>query len=140
MKASATTFVNYFVDGQDELGLITFHTWANVDFPMTTSFQSGNPNLTGVLSDLVCGKNTSSAMALNMAYQQIKNLGSAAYSNNGALNVIVFFTDGNPNGITAVYPGKNQADSRYYANPEYGSSRTDMTGTIDSNMTATSSQ
>jgi Flp pilus assembly protein TadG len=140
MKASAATFVNYFADGQDQLGLITFHTWANVDFGMTTSFQSSSPNLTSVLSDLVCGANTSSAMALNLAYQQIKNLGSAAYASNGVLNVIVFFTDGNPNGITAVYPPKSQTDSRYYANPEYGSARTNLTGTIDSNMPATTSQ
>jgi Flp pilus assembly protein TadG len=140
MTASATTFVNYFMNGQDRLGLITFHTWANVDFSMTTSFQSSSPNLTSVLSDLVCGANTSSAMALNLAYTQIKNLGSVAYASNGALNVIVFFTDGNPNGVTAVFPPKNQSDNRYYANPEYGSSRTDLTGTLDNGMAATTSQ
>jgi hypothetical protein len=93
-----------------------------------------------VLGDLVCGANTSSAMALNLAYQQIKNLGSAAYSSNGAINVIVFFTDGNPNGVTAIFPAKKQTDSRYYANPEYGSGRTDLTGTMDSSMAATTSQ
>jgi hypothetical protein len=79
-------------------------------------------------------------MALNLAYTQIKNLGSAAYASNGALNVIVFFTDGNPNGVTAVFPAKNQSDNRYYANPEYGSPRTDLTGTMDNGMPATTSQ
>lgn len=140
MKASATTFVNYFIDGQDQLGLISFHTWANVDFQMNSAFQSSSPNLTTVLSDLVCGANTSSAMALNLAYTQIRNLGSAAYASNGALNVIVFFTDGNPNGVTAVFPAKNQSDNRYYANPEYGSGRTDLTATMDNGMPATTSQ
>lgn len=133
MIASATTFINYFTDGQDQLGLISFHTWANVDFPFTTSFQSSSPNMINVLSDLACGANTSSAMALNMAYTQIKNLGSAAYASQGAYNVIVFFTDGQPNGITAAFPAKDQSDNRYYANINYISQ-------IDSPMPATTSQ
>jgi Mg-chelatase subunit ChlD len=133
MMGAATTFVNFFADGSDQLGLITFHTWSNVDFPFTKTFQSSSPNLTSVLSDIVCGGNTSSAMALNMAYNQIKQLGSAAYVSNGALNVIVFFTDGQPNGITAVYPSKAKADNRYYANPNYLSQ-------MDNGMPATSSQ
>jgi hypothetical protein len=140
MTASATTFANYFIDGQDQLALITFHTWANVDFPITPFFASSTPNLTSVLSDLVCGANTSSAMALNLAYTQIKNLGSAAYAANGALNVIVFFTDGNPNGVTAVFPPKTASDNRYYANPEYPPNRTDLTGTMDYGMPPTTSQ
>jgi hypothetical protein len=86
-----------------------------------------------VLSDLACGANTSSAMALNMAYTQIKNLGSAAYASQGAYNVIVFFTDGQPNGITAAFPAKDQSDNRYYANINYISQ-------IDSPMPATTSQ
>jgi Flp pilus assembly protein TadG len=117
MIAAAATFVNYFVNGQDQLALVSFHTWANVDYPFNTNFQTSNPNLTTVLSDLVCGANTSSASALDLAYTQIKNLGSAAYASNGALNVIVFFTDGNPNGIVGVYRPKAQADNRYYADP-----------------------
>jgi Flp pilus assembly protein TadG len=132
MIASATTFVNYFANGQDQLGLVTFQTWANVDFGISTNFQSSNPNLTTLLSDLVCGANTSSAMALNLAYSQIKSLGSAAYASNGALNVIVFFTDGNPNGITAVFPPKASTDGRYYA-----STTDSYMSTIDSSMPAT---
>jgi Flp pilus assembly protein TadG len=124
MKASAQTFVNYFVDGQDQLGLITFHASATVDYPhdssgvgltpgFTTSFKSSTPSLNTTIGDLVCGSNTSSAMALNLAYKQIQALGPAAQSSNGVLNVIVFFTDGFPNGITALYPPKDQADNRY---------------------------
>jgi Flp pilus assembly protein TadG len=121
MIASATTFVNYFTNGQDQLGLVSFHTWANVDYPFNTNFQTSSPNLTSVLGDLVCGENTSSAEALNLAYTQITNLGSAAYANNGALNVIVFFTDGNPNGIVGTFPPKDRTDDRYYANSGFNS-------------------
>jgi Flp pilus assembly protein TadG len=130
MKAAATTFVNYFVEGQDQVGLVSFHTWANLDYPMSTTFQS---NMTSILSDLTCGANTSSAMALNLAYNQIKGLGSSAYANNGVLNAIVFFTDGNPNGLTAVFPPKDKSDDRYYANPGYYDN-------IDYGMPATTSQ
>ena len=140
MKASATTFVNYFSDGLDRLGLVSFQTWANVDFSLTTSFQSSTPNLTSVLSDLVCGANTSSAQALNVAYNHLKSLGSTAYATNGALNVIVFFTDGQPNGVTGYFPSKALADNRYYANPAYGAGPTDMTGQIYTGMPATASQ
>jgi len=135
MTASATTFVNYFTDGLDQIGLITFQTWANVDFPISTNFQSSTPNLITILGDLLCGTNTSSAMALNMAYKQIKGLGSSAYASNGALNVIVFFTDGDPNGITGIFPAKNQTDARYY-----GSTTGSYMGTIDPTMPATASQ
>jgi Flp pilus assembly protein TadG len=134
MIASATTFVNYFTDGLDRMGLITFQAWANVDFSINTNFQSSSPNLTTILSDLVCGANTSSAMALNMAYNQIKSLGSAAYASNGALNAILFFTDGNPNGITAIFPPKAQTDGRYYA-----STTGSYLSTIDATMPATAS-
>ena len=139
MIASATTFVNYFANGQDQLGLVTFQTWANVDFPINTNFQTNSPNLTSVLSDLVCTMTTSSAMGLNLAYAQIKSLGSAAYASNGVLNVIVFFTDGEANGVTGNFPTKGAADNRYYANWDYGSGSMDMTTEIYTGMPATTS-
>jgi hypothetical protein len=134
MIASATTFVSYFTNGLDQMGLVSFQTWANADFPISTNFQSSSPNLTSILSDLVCGANTSSAMALNLAYSQIKSLGTAGYASNGALNVIVFFTDGNPNGVTAVFPPKSSTDARYY-----GSTTGSYMSTIDPTMPATAS-
>jgi Flp pilus assembly protein TadG len=132
MIASATTFVNNFTNGLDQIGLISFHTWANVDFPISTNFQTSNPNLITILGDLVCGANTSSAMALNLAYTQIQNLGAPAYASNGALNVIVFFTDGNPNGVTGTFRPKAATDARYYA-----STTGNYINTIDSTMPAT---
>jgi hypothetical protein len=136
MKAAAATFVNYFVEGQDQVGLVTFHTWANVDFPISSTFHA---SLASILGDLNCGSNTSSAMALNLAYQQITALGPSAAANNGVLNTIVFFTDGNPNGITAgtangisvPYPAKDASDDRYYAG---------ASSTMDYGMPATTGQ
>jgi Mg-chelatase subunit ChlD len=141
MKASAQTFVNYFTDGRDRLGLITFTAGANSDFPFppvanpvpVTDFQSRTPhNLNYYISQLVCGSNTNSAAALNLAYQEIQNLGPSAKSSNGALNVIVFFTDGQPNGVTATFPAKNASDDRYDIDPN--------TGTPKSSVPATTAQ
>jgi len=121
MKASAETFVNFFTDGQDQVGLISFNAWAHVDFDLATNFQSANPNLNSILSDLTCGSNTASAQGLDLAYQRIKSLGSSAYASAGALNVILFMTDGFPNGVTvgptanpkSNYTPKSQTDDRY---------------------------
>jgi Flp pilus assembly protein TadG len=113
MKASAQTFVNYFANGRDQLTLISFTAGAHVDFAPSKLFQSSTPNLNSYIGQLACGSNTSSAMALNLAYAEIQSLGSAAFSRNGALNVIVFFTDGQPNGITANFPVRTLPDNRY---------------------------
>jgi Mg-chelatase subunit ChlD len=113
MVANAQAFVNKFSDGRDILGLITFTQASSLDFAPSSTFKSSTPSLTSVLGNLQCAGNTSSAMALWQAYQQIQVVNQP-----GRLNVIVFFTDGRPNGITATFPVKTNADTRYiYANP-----------------------
>jgi hypothetical protein len=124
MVANAQLFVNYFADGQDELGLITFMSGSHVDYAPTLYFKSSATPLTTVIGQLVCGGDTGSAEALTMAYQQI-----VALNQPGRLNVIVFFTDGNPNGITIggisgvtgalLAPIKTLQDQRYAATPPF---------------------
>ncbi|MBV9302096.1 MAG: VWA domain-containing protein [Acidobacteriaceae bacterium] len=109
MVASAQSFVNQFVDGRDQVGLITFQTGANVDYAPTIHFKSNSPSLNSVLNTLQCTGDTSSAQALSMAYTEIKNV----INQPGALNVVLFFTDGQPNGLVATFPIKTQADIRY---------------------------
>ena len=109
MVASAQNFVNQFVDGRDQLGLITFQTGANLDYTPTLNFKSGSPSLNSVLATLQCTGDTSSAQGLSMAYTEI----TTAINQPGALNVILFFTDGQPNGVVATYPIKTQVDTRY---------------------------
>lgn len=109
MVASAQNFVNQFVDGRDQLGLVTFQTGANVDYAPTLYFKSSNPSLSSVLGQLQCTGDTSSAQGLSLAYNEIKNV----INQPGALNVILFFTDGQPNGLVATFPIKTQVDTRY---------------------------
>jgi hypothetical protein len=107
LQQATTTFVNLFVNGQDTLGLLTFGTDYNVDFPMSTNF---NPTLPNMLGTLNCYGYTNAAATYWAAYQQLVNLNSQ-----GALNVIVFFTDGIPNTLTfggsSTLPVKTQVTS-----------------------------
>jgi Flp pilus assembly protein TadG len=117
MVTQARNFVSQFTEARDTLGLVTFMAGSNLDYPPNINFKTSSPSLDTVLSQLKCGGNTGSAQALWQAYQQIK-----ATNLPGVLNLIVFFTDGRPNGITADFTGSNpsailpiktQTDTRY---------------------------
>lgn len=99
MKAAAQEFVDLWSNGRDTLGLVTFMQSANVDYAPSNQFQTSSPTLKSVIGNIVCTSSTASADALHLAYQQIK-----AINQPGALNVVVFFTDGLPNGVRANYP------------------------------------
>jgi hypothetical protein len=101
MKNDAKSFVNMFVNGRDALGLVTFMGSANTDFAWSLNFKTGAQNIPDTIDQLQCGGNTGSASALNLAWQEIQGARSARP---WASNVIVFFTDGVPNGFTAGLP------------------------------------
>lgn len=109
MIASAQNFVNDFVDGRDQLGLVSFQTTASVDYPATLKFKSNSPSLNSVLGTTDCIGSTSTAQALQLAYDQIKNV----IKQPGALNVIVLFTDGQPNSFVGNFAIKKVTDTRY---------------------------
>jgi len=120
MIASAQNFVNLFTDGFDTLGLVTFSTTANtgpIDYAPTTFFKSSTPTLNSRIGQIVCTGATSTAQALHVAYESIKSTGLA-----GGLNVIVFFTDGQPNLIVEKsWKIKTQTDTRNNPNPPWSS-------------------
>jgi hypothetical protein len=111
MKAAARAFVDKFAEGRDNVGLIVFGGSSVTAFPKpspsgpTSNFKSANPNVDTLIGQMVNGGNTGTAQALWMAYQELKKRNEA-----GTLNLIVFFTDGLPNGLVAdfnIYPGTN---------------------------------
>jgi Flp pilus assembly protein TadG len=93
LKADAQAFVNSFVEGRDQLGMVTFGTSYNYDFVFNTTFKS---TLTTDLSNLTCAGFTNAAAGFATGFTQLKNLPNNLF----ALNVIVFFTDGEPNTMT----------------------------------------
>jgi Flp pilus assembly protein TadG len=148
MVAQARTFVSQFTNGRDQLGLITFMSGSNLDYAPTVNFKTQNPSMDTTLSNLACGGNTGSAQALSQAYSQLQAM---ALLQPGALNVLVFFTDGQPNGLTfdflpglnlsAQLPIKTQADSRYgTGSGSYSSTTTyyNMPASLCLGITATS--
>ena len=109
MKAAAENFTTLF-SPFDQIGLIKFDITAHlVDTPSN--------NFTQVSDDIAaisCGSNTNTISALELAYQQIQNTNLPL-----ALNTIVLFTDGSPNGVTANFPARAVVDNRwgYSLNP-----------------------
>lgn len=96
VQAAASQFVNSFVNGRDRLGLVTFGTDYRVDFPPAMNFATaGPPNLVTDIGQLYCYGYTNAAAAYWAAYQQLVSIGDQ-----GALNVLLFFTDGMPNTVT----------------------------------------
>src|ERR1700736_83005 len=92
LSTDAQLFVKSFSNNRDRLGMVTFGTYYNLDFPFNFDFQS---SLTTKLSTLQCSGFTNAAAAYWIAYKTVKALGDK-----NALNVMLFFTDGIPNTMT----------------------------------------
>lgn len=108
MKAAARLFVQQFANERDRLGLITFGMTYLVAYPSAMNFKSSSPSLDTVLSGIDCSGGTGTAQGLWKGYEELQTINEP-----GTLNLMVFFTDGLPNGLTATYPVKKRTDTRY---------------------------
>lgn len=90
VQAAASFFVNQFDNTRDRLGIVSFGTNARLDLAPATNFKTSALNIISVMQSYSSNR-TNSPYGLWMAYQAL----TALPSNNG-LNVIVFFTDGQP--------------------------------------------
>jgi Flp pilus assembly protein TadG len=104
MRSAARAFVDKFAEGRDNVGLIVFGGSSILAFPNpspsgpSSNFKSASPNVDTLISQTVNGGSTGTAQSLWLAYQELVKRNEA-----GALNLIVFFTDGLPNGVMAEY-------------------------------------
>jgi hypothetical protein len=99
MVTAAQNFITLF-SPYDQIGLVTFDYTAHLlDVPTTSRTQVNTD-----LGNITCGNNTNTISALDVAYQQIKAVNLPL-----ALNTIVLFTDGSPNGISAQFPARAPA-------------------------------
>ncbi|MBS1855354.1 MAG: VWA domain-containing protein [Acidobacteria bacterium] len=124
LKAAAVSFVEKFAEGRDYLGLITFATSSRVDHAPSTTFKT---TVESTLNTVVCTGATSSAQALWQGYQQLVGL-----NQQGALNAIVFFTDGRPTAVTANYPIKSTSTCTSRT-PKLGALTVGYSGTVPQN-------
>lgn len=113
---SAINFVNKFSNGRDYIGLVTFASSTNVDFPIATDFQTASPNVVTMIGNITCAGSTSSAMGLWEGYDQLVGLNQSA-----ALNVVLFFTDGKPTGVDVNMPlaGSSPCSSAHAGSPRW---------------------
>ncbi|MBM3812431.1 MAG: VWA domain-containing protein [Acidimicrobiia bacterium] len=106
LESAALAFVNQFANHRDRLGLITYGGSSNLDFAPAYEFKTGPGNLLTKIDGIFpggCNGWTGSSQGLWQGYQQV-----VAMNEPGALNVILFFTDGIPNAITADFLVKTQ--------------------------------
>ena len=107
MIVASKSFVNMFMNGRDTLGLITFSTGATMTYAPGNNFKANNA-LANKIDQVTCGGWTNSSYAYEKAYDQLVTINQSL-----ALNLIVFFTDGNPTAFTADFPIKTSSDTRY---------------------------
>jgi Flp pilus assembly protein TadG len=112
MRAAARGFVEKFAEGRDNVGLMVFGGSSVTAFPNpspsgpVSNFKSASPNVDTLISQTVNGGNTGTAQALWLAYQELVKRNEP-----GALNLIVFFTDGLPNGLTGEFNDPDAAEN-----------------------------
>ncbi len=101
MINAATEFVTQFAQGSDKVGMVVFG--GNYYLVAPSADFSSLPNQ---IAQITSSGNTGSAQAMWQAYNALGTLPDQNGNPNGepgALNVILFFTDGLPNGITADF-------------------------------------
>jgi Flp pilus assembly protein TadG len=118
LQAGSTYFINQFAEGRDKLGLVLISGSAYVAYPPgdwgtnpptgatgpDTNFigTTETPNMLTTIANMVSGSNTGTAEGLMLAWKELQ-----AANQPGALNIIVMWTDGMPNGITADFNNSN---------------------------------
>ena len=98
LEDAAKVFVGQFANGRDRVGFLTFGGNYRVDYPPTKNFKT-SPSAADELDKLYpggCTGMTGSAQALWMGYKELEKVNEP-----GAQAILVFFTDGMPNTITA---------------------------------------
>uniref|UniRef100_Q01XW3 von Willebrand factor, type A n=1 Tax=Solibacter usitatus (strain Ellin6076) TaxID=234267 RepID=Q01XW3_SOLUE len=133
----ALKFVNSFsgageFGGRDEVGLVVYGGSGIVAYPPRditkdyTDYTKFTPpdnnfkasgNIPKYIADITSGSNTGTAEALYLAYMTLRADAATNPDLATKLNVIVLFTDGIPNGVTAMANDKTIANQHYLMIP-----------------------
>lgn len=99
LQDAAVFFLNQFDNTTDRLSIVTYGSSAQVDLPLGTGFKTGS-----VGENLIRGQVVPSSAGTNAPMGLWLGLAELLANNDpNALNVIAFFTDGNPTGYTARF-------------------------------------
>jgi hypothetical protein len=114
---AAKLFNGQFTAGRDMIGAVSFadnaylHSVPSTNFRTALGFSTsagatGSNTGTGEMDTITCGGGTNTASAISMAYNELYKVAEP-----GALNVIVFETDGHPNTVTLNFADINYGTS-----------------------------
>lgn len=101
MVNAAKLFTGQFANGRDRIGLVSFsdnlylHSAPVTNFQTVLGYTNGSGSGTGAIDSIVCAGGTAMAQAISVAYNELYKVMLP-----GALNVIMFETDGLPNTLT----------------------------------------
>jgi hypothetical protein len=99
LQNAAVFFLNQFDNTTDRLAIVTYGSSAQVDLPLGTGFKTGD-----VGENMIMGQSMPSSAGTNAPMGLWLGLAELLEHNDpNALNVIAFFTDGNPTGYTARF-------------------------------------
>ncbi len=101
MKTAAKLFTGQFAAGRDYIGLVSFsdgvyvHSVPTRDFRTVLGFATSSSSGAGAIDTIQCQGGTNSAQAVSMGYNELYKMNLP-----GALNILVFESDGLPNTMT----------------------------------------
>jgi Flp pilus assembly protein TadG len=99
LRSSAASFAGKFAPGRDNLGLVTYATSSATEFAMGNNFATASTTMYTRINNITCQSGgTSSADGLSRGYWELAGLNQPA-----ALNIILFFTDGEPTAIHGTF-------------------------------------
>ena len=99
LRDAAIYFMDQFDNSTDQLGIVMFGTSSRVDLTLNTGFKTGN-----VAENIIMGQTTPANAFTNSSWGLWQGYAELLENNDpNALNVIVFFTDGNPTSYTASF-------------------------------------
>lgn len=97
VQDAAKTFIGFFDNNADRVGLVSFGTSANVDYPIASGFKTNNA-MANMIDSMESKGGTNSGLGAWLGYGELLRI-----SDPNSLNVIVYFTDGNPTAFPAVF-------------------------------------
>ena len=101
MLTAAKLFTGQFAAGRDQIGLVSFsdnvyiHSSPTANFQAVLGYKNNMGTGNGAIDTIVCKGGTSTAQAISVAYNELYRANLP-----GALNVMMFETDGLPNTLT----------------------------------------
>jgi hypothetical protein len=99
VQDAAVNFIEQFDNNRDRLGVVTFGSAANIDYPLSKGFKNSDVAKNLILSQIVPDSaGTNWPTGLWLAYSELLRVNDPA-----ALNAIVFFTDGQPSAFSANF-------------------------------------